>query len=68
MELLTKRVWDYVGDNYVHRLLQSKNGQLVEVPGANVGSSDVEDPQVIRAFALRVLFFKKNPFSLQWRR
>jgi len=27
------QVWDYVGDNYVHRLIQSKtDGKLVEVP------------------------------------
>jgi len=28
----TKRVWDYVGDNYVHRLIQTKNDQIVELP------------------------------------
>ncbi|MQM18898.1 hypothetical protein Taro_051897 [Colocasia esculenta] len=31
LELETRRVWDYVGDNYVHRLIQSKtDGKLVE--------------------------------------
>lgn len=31
-ELETQRVWDYVGDNYVHRLIQSKtDGKLVEL-------------------------------------
>ncbi|KAE9453583.1 hypothetical protein C3L33_14543, partial [Rhododendron williamsianum] len=31
LELDTQRVWDYVGDNYVHRLIQSKtDGKLVE--------------------------------------
>ncbi|PKA57547.1 RING-H2 finger protein ATL54 [Apostasia shenzhenica] len=31
LELETQRVWDYVGDNYVHRLIQSKtDGKLVE--------------------------------------
>ncbi|XP_073135464.1 BRAP2 RING ZnF UBP domain-containing protein 2 [Henckelia pumila] len=30
LELETQRVWDYVGDNYVHRLIQSKtDGKLV---------------------------------------
>ena len=30
LEVETKRVWDYVGDNYVHRLIQSKtDGKLV---------------------------------------
>ena len=32
MELGASRVWDYVGDNFVHRLMQtdSANGKLVE--------------------------------------
>eukprot|EP01137_Pigoraptor_chileana_P034414 Opistho-2@26929 len=34
MELDSGRVWDYVGDNYVHRLIQNKaDGKLVELPG-----------------------------------
>eukprot|EP00887_Chlorella_sp_A99_P007070 scaffold2.g7070.t1 len=33
LELETQRVWDYVNDSYVHRLIQSKtDGKLVEVP------------------------------------
>jgi hypothetical protein len=33
LELESQRVWDYAGDNYVHRLIQSKtDGKLVEVP------------------------------------
>ncbi|ORY22384.1 hypothetical protein BCR39DRAFT_487923 [Naematelia encephala] len=36
MELETQRVWDYKGDNYVHRLIQSRNdGKLVELPSAS---------------------------------
>ncbi|KAL3528956.1 hypothetical protein ACH5RR_008278 [Cinchona calisaya] len=32
LELETCRVWDYAGDNYVHRLIQSKtDGKLVEL-------------------------------------
>ncbi|XP_022885467.1 BRCA1-associated protein [Olea europaea var. sylvestris] len=32
IELETQRVWDYVGDNYVHRLIQSNiDGKLVEL-------------------------------------
>lgn len=31
-ELDSQRVWDYAGDQYVHRLIQSKtDGKLVEV-------------------------------------
>ena len=29
LELDTQRVWDYVGDNYVHRLIQSKTDDKV---------------------------------------
>lgn len=33
LELETHRVWDYAGDGYVHRLIQSKtDGKLVELP------------------------------------
>ena len=33
LELETQRVWDYMGDEYVHRLIRSKcDGYLVEVP------------------------------------
>ena len=35
MELGQNRVWDYVGDNFVHRLVQtdSADGKLVEAEG-----------------------------------
>ena len=38
MQLGNNTVWDYAGDNYVHRLVQSKgDGKLVEVDeGGNV--------------------------------
>jgi len=33
LELETQRVWDYAGDGYVHRLIQTKSdGKLVEFP------------------------------------
>ena len=36
MQLGQSRVWDYVGDNYVHRLVQSKgDGKLVQVGEGN---------------------------------
>lgn len=36
LELETQRVWDYAGDGYVHRLIQSKtDGKLVELPSAS---------------------------------
>lgn len=33
MDIATQRVWDYAGDNYVHRLIQNEtDGKLVELP------------------------------------
>ncbi|XP_066295743.1 BRCA1-associated protein-like [Branchiostoma lanceolatum] len=43
MQLGNQRVWDYAGDNWVHRLVQSKgDGKLVEwdCPGYNNGETD----------------------------
>ena len=38
LELQSQRVWDYAGDGYVHRLVQSKTGgKLVEVPSPQSG-------------------------------
>ncbi|XP_022714761.1 BRCA1-associated protein-like isoform X2 [Durio zibethinus] len=57
LELETQRVWDYVGNNYVHRLIQSKtDGKLVELNShclhANdgCGSCDCVDSGISEAF------------------
>ncbi|XP_026287588.1 BRCA1-associated protein [Frankliniella occidentalis] len=45
MQLGSNRVWDYVGDNFVHRLLQNKgDGKLVE--GSAPGKQDVSDEKL----------------------
>lgn len=39
MELSTSRVWDYAGDNYVHRLVANESdGKIVELPEKLAGS------------------------------
>ncbi|KAJ9270796.1 hypothetical protein DTO212C5_3021 [Paecilomyces variotii] len=44
MDLATQRVWDYVGDGYVHRIIQSKtDGKLVELPAADDSALDPPD-------------------------
>lgn len=46
MDISTQHIWDYTGDEYVHRLIQNKaDGQLVELPSAVSGrpSGGVED-------------------------
>lgn len=35
MDIATQHIWDYTGDEYVHRLIQNKSdGKLVELPSA----------------------------------
>ncbi|KAJ5924947.1 hypothetical protein N7454_007586 [Penicillium verhagenii] len=44
IDLNTQRVWDYVGDAYVHRIIQSKtDGKLVELPAADNSALDPPD-------------------------
>ncbi|KAL2821886.1 hypothetical protein BJX63DRAFT_377316 [Aspergillus granulosus] len=44
MDLSTQRVWDYVADAYVHRIIQSKtDGKLVELPAADNSALDPPD-------------------------
>ncbi|UJR23372.1 hypothetical protein I4U23_026381 [Adineta vaga] len=44
MDLKRQHVWDYVGDNYVHRLIQNKSdGKLVELRGEGVTNYDIDD-------------------------
>ncbi|EEA20172.1 RING and UBP finger domain protein, putative [Talaromyces marneffei ATCC 18224] len=44
MDLSTQRVWDYVSDAYVHRIIQSKtDGKLVELPAADNSALDPPD-------------------------
>lgn len=38
MDIESQRVWDYAGDGYVHRLVQNKDGKLVELPSTAVAS------------------------------
>ena len=39
MDISTQHIWDYAGDEYVHRLIQNKSdGKLVELPSSNAGS------------------------------
>ena len=42
MDLKRQHVWDYVGDNYVHRLIQNKSdGKLVELRGEGVNNYEI---------------------------
>ena len=44
LQLGTNRVWDYAGDNFVHRLLQNKtDGKLVAAPSPGTESEEKVD-------------------------
>lgn len=44
MELETQRVWDYVSNQYVHRLIQDqKDGQIVEFPSNDEDENNEDD-------------------------
>lgn len=46
MDLTTKRVWDYAGDNYVHRIVQNElDGKLVEVGGSQDNASSKKNKE-----------------------
>ena len=56
LELSTQRVWDYSGDNYVHRLIQNKvDGKLVELPDPHGGGSSAMDGASTASDAAREL-------------
>ncbi|EEP75744.1 predicted protein [Uncinocarpus reesii 1704] len=44
MDLSSQRVWDYIGDGYVHRIIQNKaDGKLLELPAADNSALDPPD-------------------------
>ena len=48
MDIATQHIWDYVSDEYVHRLIQDKSdGKLVELPSSTAGrETEVESESV----------------------
>lgn len=46
MDMASKRVWDYAGDGYVHRIIQNSTdglgGKLVELPGSRHGETALD--------------------------
>lgn len=51
MQLGNNRVWDYVGDNFVHRLLQNKvDGKLVQGDAQESKESAVSTNKIKKYF------------------
>lgn len=66
MQLGSNRVWDYAGDNYVHRLLQNKaDGKVVEVE-CNPSNQHVSDEK-IEAVQLECTYLLTNQLETQRR-
>ena len=52
MDLKRQHVWDYIGDNYVHRLIQNKSdGKLVELRGEGVVNYDIVSEPLVLFFS-----------------
>lgn len=62
MQLDNKRVWDYAGDNYVHRIIQSKgDGKLVEF---NEGRN-TEDEEKLDSITLEYTYLLTSQLEAQ---
>jgi len=74
MQLGNTRVWDYVGDNFVHRLLQNNaDGKLVEVEGRSTNNSrpsynkgeNMEHEEKLDSVQLEYLYLLQNQLASQ---
>lgn len=66
MELESQKVWDYVGDNYVHRIIQSKtDGKLVELPSPHAGPASLPS-QEDKALEEALLASKVEAVALEY--
>ncbi|EFX84242.1 hypothetical protein DAPPUDRAFT_47474 [Daphnia pulex] len=65
MQLGNTRVWDYVGDNFVHRLLQNnEDGKLVEVEG-NSSGNNMEHEEKLDSVQLEYLYLLQSQLASQ---
>ncbi|XP_028519639.1 BRCA1-associated protein isoform X2 [Exaiptasia diaphana] len=63
LELGTQRVWDYTGDNYVHRLIQNKtDGKLVEY---GPGRDQLGDEEKLDSLTLEYTYLLTNQLENQ---
>lgn len=62
---LNNRVWDYAGDNYVHRLLQNKDGEPVELKANNSGNNQIMQDEKIDSVQLEYTYLLTNQLENQ---
>ncbi|VDO97405.1 unnamed protein product [Soboliphyme baturini] len=66
LEVGGQRVWDYAGDNYVHRLVQSKtDGKVVEYMHPQQTADDLENVEKVEAITLEYSYLLTNQLESQ---
>ncbi|KRY76853.1 BRCA1-associated protein [Trichinella pseudospiralis] len=66
LEVGGQRVWDYVGDNYVHRLIQGKSdGKLIQFDRAAHGLDDIQNEEKIEAVTLEYTYLLTSQLDSQ---
>jgi len=66
LELQTQRVWDYVGDNYVHRLIQNRvDGKLVEFSSPYENNNSKPKDDIMTKLELQYDFLLTSQLELQ---
>jgi len=63
MQLGNNRVWDYAGDNYVHRLVQNKSdGKLIEV---DESGNEIQDGEKLDSITLEYTYLLTSQLESQ---
>lgn len=66
MHLGNQRVWDYAGDNYVHRLIQSKgDGKLVSLDNRALDNREEVDNEKMDSLTLEYTYLLTNQLASQ---
>jgi len=67
VEIETQRVWDYIGDGYVHRLIQNKtDGKLVEISNSTqTNDASIKNPSKVEAIWLEYDYLLSSQLETQ---
>ncbi|OUC40736.1 BRCA1-associated protein 2 [Trichinella nativa] len=66
LEVGGQRVWDYAGDNYVHRLIQGKSdGKLIQFDRAVHSIDDIQNEEKIEAITLEYTYLLTSQLDSQ---
>ncbi|CEG69813.1 hypothetical protein RMATCC62417_05821 [Rhizopus microsporus] len=66
LDIASQRVWDYVGDGYVHRLVQNMaDGKLVELPDNTTPDNTASSQEKLEAIALEYSYMLTTQLDSQ---